>query len=71
MSEALQKKLEENTEWMIVNLSLSEKIGFIAPVKIDIDDNFSIWTLTLFGGHKVVSGSLEEAVNVAIRFVNK
>jgi hypothetical protein len=70
MDNELAEKLQETTEWMVERLSLTDKIEFIAPVKIEIDDNHTIWTLT-FGGHRVTSSELKEAVDVAVRCVCK
>lgn len=67
----LREKLEENHKWMIEHLSLTEKIGFISPVHIEIDDDFTIWTLTLYDGHQVISTRLEDAVDVAVKHTNK
>jgi hypothetical protein len=70
MDKELARKLQENTEWMIEHLSIVDKIAYISPVKIEIDDDYVIWTLT-FEDHQVTSTRLEDAVDVAVRHVNK
>jgi Arc/MetJ family transcription regulator len=67
----LSEKLRDNTEWMIEHLSLADKIAFISPVEIEIDDDFVIWTLKLYDGQQVVSTRLEDAVDVAVKHTNK
>jgi Arc/MetJ family transcription regulator len=65
------KMLREHNKWMIEHLTLADKIGFISPVNIEIDDDFARWTLTMDNGAKAIGASLEEAVDIAVRYTNE